>query len=297
MANNLPAGALLRYPLTLGTPPYEKWIFFEVKAGRHIGRTGLNVSQEADRTLKAVALYLPPEALSSTTTITWQEDEIGTVVGAAIESAYQRGTEVGTPGTKNAQDSAFQRVLNGIRGGAGSAVDKEVNAFLSTGGNERAVELVRGKVINPRVDLFFKNVNYRVHSFSFTLVPRNIQEAREISSILNVFQYYMLPDFGKTTESFIGYPYEFTISMFTQQNNQTHHLNSIGRSVLETFSTDHSSGSRVSFVNERGSTEYFPASTTIKLDFKEVRLLSRTDPEAPIWRGGERSSDDPNKLE
>jgi len=92
-----------------------------------------------------------------------------------------------------------------------------------------------GKTINPRTDILFKNVGYRDHSFSFKLLPRTRKEAEAIDNILNIFQYYSLPDYGQGSANFfIGYPYEFLITFFTQQaDGSTHHLNTIGRSVLE----------------------------------------------------------------
>lgn len=297
-------GSILKYPSTLATPPFEKWILFEAKAGRHIGRTGMNVAKEADRTLKAVALYLPPEALSSSTSVSWQEDSYGAVYGAALEAAMQEG-QLPNPTTQNVDNKAtLQRILSGVGRGAEAAVVesgfKALTALesniLGFGGVEQTLAGAFGQVPNPRTDLFFKGIDYRTHAFSFTLLPRNIQEARTIDHILNTFQFYMLPSFGKG--AFIGYPYEFDITMFTQRDGSPHHLNTIGRSVLTKCTINHASGSRVAFVNESGTNEYFPASTTLQLDFQEVRLLSRSDESSPIWHGtgGKRTSEyvDPN---
>ena len=53
------SGPAVRYPLNLGYPPFEKWILFQVKSGRHILRTGVKVESgdNLDKTIKAVALY------------------------------------------------------------------------------------------------------------------------------------------------------------------------------------------------------------------------------------------------
>lgn len=294
------AGYILKYPSTLGAPPYEKWMLFEAKAGRHIGRTGMNVAKEADRTLKAVALYLPPEALNSSISVEWQKDEYGAVYGAALEAAMQNG-ELPNPTTQNVDNKGtLQRILSAVgRGGEAAVVQTGMNFVrnlesntLGFGGTDQVIASTIGQIPNPRTDLFFRGIDYRTHSFAFTMVPRNIQEARQIGHILNTFQFYMLPSFGKG--AFIGYPYEFEITMFTQRNGGLHHLNSIGRSVLSKCGINHAAGTRVAFVNERGSNEYFPATTTIQLDFQEVRLLSRTDESSPIWHGTQGGRPLPN---
>ena len=84
-----------------------------------------------------------------------------------------------------------------------------------------------------------------------------------------------------------GYPYEFEIDMFTQHNGSAHHINTIDRSVLETVSINHASNSRVSFVDQYGGNQYYPTSTTITLQFKEVRLQGRNR-QTKIWHGENR---------
>jgi hypothetical protein len=119
------------------------------------------------------------------------------------------------------------------------------------------------------------------------MIPRNKQEADNIDQILNIFQFYMLPSFGTDTDTnplFIGYPYEFEISTFSEFNGSNHHITTFDRSVLESVSISHESNGRVSFVDDEGGIEYYPSSTTLTLQFKEVRLQGR-DKQKVIWRG------------
>ena len=86
-----------KYPsdLTEGGGPHEKWILFEAKAGRHIARNGFVAGapgaegNEPDRTLAAVALYLPTDALKSSHTATYKELDLGMAAGKAIEAAFR----------------------------------------------------------------------------------------------------------------------------------------------------------------------------------------------------------------
>jgi hypothetical protein len=145
------------------------------------------------------------------------------------------------------------------------------------------------KTLNPRVDLFYQNTEYRQHDMQFTLIPRNKAEAETIDNILNVFNDAMLADYGGNfleadTPAFIGYPYEFEIMMFTQVDSAKHHINTIDRSVLKSVSINHASGTRVAFVDSRGEAEYYPASTTLRLTFQETRIQGRNNPNG--WKRG-----------
>ena len=293
-----------RYPADLGSPPHEKWILFEVRTGRHVARDGFAAESATslDRTIASVALYLPGDALKSTTTVTWQEEEYGAAAGAAMEAAFQRGGAINAPTTAGGGSASGDVGRVVAKGAAAGAVAGGKQAAYNTAADqikqlaEKAkqdnvnvdaiVSGATGKTINPRTDILFKNVGYRDHSFSFKLLPRTRKEAEAIDNILNIFQYYSLPDYGQGSANFfIGYPYEFLITFFTQQaDGSTHHLNTIGRSVLETLTVDHAGGGRVAFVDEAGKQEFFPAVTSVEMTFKETRLLGR-DQASAVWRG------------
>lgn len=300
----------VRYPADLGTPPFEKWMLFEVRAARHLTRNGiLGTAGEhggnLDSTLKSVALYLPPDALNSSLSVTWQEDSYGTAAGAALATALQTQKVGNAPASVLNADTvlpALKSALKGAIGSAGQTIARDaatkigdvVNVLGSSSGGalantENIIAGITGSVTNPRTDIFFKSVDYRTHQFGFVLIPRSLEEAKAIDEILNTFQFYMLPSFGSDApgardSAFIGYPYEFVITMFSQVNGSSHHVNSIDRSVLENITINHASNNRVAFVDQYNGKQYYPASTTVTLTFKEVRLQGRNQ-QSVIWRG------------
>lgn len=273
------------YPSDLFTTN-PKWIWFKVKSGRHILRSGtLDVSNQSDRIVKSVALYLPSDALQSTLTAKWDTVDLG-AAGAVVEGAFQKAG--GTPARSGAvpiSNMSDANIGSAIAGGALSgAVTAGINKTMSEisaklgEGSTAAGQAVTGVTPNPRTDVLFQSVSYRQHNFTFQLMPRNENEAIAIDGILNVFQYYMLPSFGNIT--FIGYPYEFEIDMFTQHSGK-HHINTIDRSVLTECTINHAPTERVAFIKNG---EYYPASTSLRLTFQEVRLQGR-DKQYSIWRG------------
>ena len=279
--------SVVKYPADLGKSPHEKYMLFQVKEARHIQRKGMaGEDVEADRPIHSVGLYLPPEALHSTLSVDWTDKDMGIVGGAAISAFTAPGTTA---------DTLVTKLTNALTAGAGATgaawggevVDKALSFATSGGPGMEMLESMLGAKLNPRTDMLFDSVKYRQHQFSFTLIPRNKTEAGSIDEILSVFQFYMLPSFGATGEEslFIGYPYEFTIDMYTSEKAlgtgfPSQHINKIDRSVLTRCTIDHSAGNdRVAFAGN-----YYPAVSSLELNFTEVRLQGRDEQEV-IWRG------------
>jgi hypothetical protein len=300
-----------RYPADIGSPPHEKQMLFEVKKARHLGRRGfVGEDAQGDWTVAAAALYMPADALSSKTTVDWTGQDIGMVGGAIIE-AFSAG---GAPTT----DNIMQKLAKvGGAGAGGMALDLAAKNIIlplinavSGGGNGKAIlQSMFGQQTDPRTDMLFNAVQYRRHTFSFTLIPRSVDEAQSINNILNVFQFYMLPKYGGVDglgvdSFFIGYPYEFDITMITAAGAATGglvdraagspHINKIDRSVLTECDINHASGSRVAFMGN-----YYPASTSLTLNFTEVRLQGRDSyggPDGVMWHGSDETPLDPNSV-
>lgn len=154
-----------------------------------------------------------------------------------------------------------------------------------------------GMRVNPRTDILFNHIGYRSHTFDFMLIPRNEAEAKTIDNIVHMFQYYMLPSYSPNLSAgvsgmLIGFPYEFTITFWSEGRPNTHHVNKIGRSVLVGASVNHAAaGKNAFFKGSQG--DVYPAATSLSLTFKEVRLLSRESEE--ISRAGHSvdSTNDP----
>jgi hypothetical protein len=294
-------GSTVKYPNDLGAAPHEKYMLFKVSASRHIQRKGMiGEAGGADRPIHSVALYMPPEALTSTLNVDWGQSDMGIVGGKAIEAFTD-------PSTTN--DTVIQKLTSALGAGLGATAVgfgaeklKQGLDFVSSGGNGMGIlDSALGQKLNPRTDMLFEAVKYRTHQFAFTLIPRNETEAKSIDEILSVFQFYMLPSFGTGGDEslFIGYPYEFTIDMYTTQTNPewagdyasagpSQHINKIDRSVLTQCTIDHAAGQRVAFTGN-----YYPAMTTLQLNFTEVRLQGRDDQKV-IWRGSKRPGDGAN---
>lgn len=279
------AGVYAKYPAELGTAPWEKWILFEVRSGRHIARDGFvkESSTNIDRTVASVALYLPANAMKSSMSIGYEDISMGAAAGQAIEGMFQKGKidepNVGTGG------GILEKLKAAGSAGAGAGAglvqqagyDALSDVASAVGAAPEVIGALAGGAVNPRTDSVFDAVSYRTHDFDFSLIPRSKTEADSIDTILNILHFYSLPSYGAAGAGnfFIGYPYEFVITLFTQVTGGGHHINTIERSVLTNLNVDHAGGDRVAFVDNRGGMEYFPAATKLTLSFKETRLLGR----------------------
>ena len=305
-----PSATIHRYPAELGRPPYEKQMLFEVKQARHLGRRAtVGESEMKDGTVAAAALYLPPDALNSTMQVDWSSEEMGLIAGAAMEAFANAGGN--TPTAENIMEKLGAVVPAGF--GAGATLmatrfaERLLGALDTQGGatGKSVLQQMFGQKVDPRTDMIFQAARFRTHTFNFTLIPRNQHEGESINNILNMFQFYMLPKYGGSKERvnldsfFIGFPYEFDITMITSPSaarvgSKMHspHINKIDRSVLTQCQINHAAGDKVAFVGR-----YYPASTTMSLNFTEVRLQGRDSYSETMHRGrGNANLYDPNDV-
>lgn len=295
---------VFRYPHNVGQAPVDKWILFQAKKGRHIIRS--TTSPAGDTTLAACAMYLPEGALRTTIAAGWDGQDVGSLLGAAIEAGGQdvekffnsNLTDLAS-NTKGLIDGLMSKIAETGGANAGRlAMEAVKSGTLEHFGREfsAATGAALGQSVNPRTDLIFSSVPFRTHEFEFTLIPRNLKEAQSIDNIVKFFQYYMLPSFGENgtasggealgiSSFMIGFPHEFEIEMrhsgdptiLDGGGKPLRFVNRIGRSVLKSCAVDHAGGGKVSFIKDGG--DYYPTATKISLQFEEVRLLGRDSKE------------------
>jgi len=294
-----------RYPSNLGQKPFDKWICFEARAGRHVLRDTIvpETSSGTDRTLGSVGLYMSPEALKDTIGIAYDEQALGPFVGTAVERLAQTGQNLFDTRFNTLQDatSATQTMLkdltnaaSGAAGGIGASFVEAIKADLMKLGSsvlgEGAVGAVTGQRVNPKTDVLFDSQEYRKHSYNFLLVPRNLTEAKNIDTIVSFFQFYSLPIFrrgrnGQGGSFMIGFPYEFVITFRDGDGREMEHVNKVARSVLSSVSVDHAAGGKTAFIKD--GNDLYPVATRVQLEFQEVILLDRDSAEikrpVPVW--------------
>ncbi len=311
ISNRDPGARSFWYPEGLGRPPFDKWIFFEARSGRHVVRDQvINELNGVDRTLSSVGLYLSETALKNTLATVYETPDLGPFAGALAEAMAQTGrnfmdvimsasgdwvgnlkqalTAIGSGAAAIASGAgaAGLDVIKTASGLSPQAFTQMLEAQVLIGVNglsAGAGTAVLGKRPNPRTDMLFATQSYRQYEMTFLMVPRNIREAQMIDNIVRFFQFYMLPKYdtstanGKVGSFLLGFPYEFEISIRDGVGDELTHVNMFERTILENVMVDHAAGGKTAFVKDDKGT-FWPVATQITLAFKEVRLLDRNSP-------------------
>jgi len=158
--------------------------------------------------------------------------------------------------------------------------------FAGTQGGQ-AVSRATGQILNPHKAVVYQGPGgFRTFSFTFQLVPKSADEAKEIFNIVKFFKKRMHPGTGtgaginEVSSVTLTYPDEFEIQYFVNNKpadgiDHTRPLFKIHKCFMESFAADYTTSSLVSFLDDDQ-----PLTTTISMSFKETQLLTKKDIDA-----------------
>jgi hypothetical protein len=133
-----------------------------------------------------------------------------------------------------------------------------------------------GAIVNPNIELLFQGPQLRPFSFSFRLSPRDIDEAKQVKSIIRIFKEAMSV---KTASGglFLATPNVFKIKYINGTTKEEHtSLNKIKTCALQSCSVDYTpDGSYMTF-NDTNS-GYPMTSYNLTLQFQELEPVTDTD--------------------
>ena len=200
--------------------------------------------------------------------------------GAALAGAGLAGIGAALGGTAAAKAAGSALGAMGVTGAAGDA----------------ALKVFGGIATNPHKIVLFTGVDFRDHSFSWKLSPRNRRESDVIRRIVEMFTYYSHPEFV-AGGLFFKYPEFFQIK-FARDS----YLFRMRPSVCTDIKVDyHAQGTPAYIRNRDGSGEPAPAEVSLTISFKETEIISKQylNPSLPVSPAGEpdlRSDNDPEAV-
>jgi hypothetical protein len=164
-----------------------------------------------------------------------------------------------------------------------AAAGGALKAVAATQGGQ-AISKATGQILNPHKAVVYQGPGgFRTFSYTFVLVPKSADEAKEIWKIVRFFKKRMHPGTGtgagindiKSTT--LTYPDEFEIQYYVNNSlvdgkDETKPLFKIHKCFMESFATDYTTSSLVSFLDDGN-----PLTTTISMSFKETQLLTKKD--------------------
>ena len=182
---------------------------------------------------ETIILPLPTNGIVDNLQINYDSQELGALTGAAAKEIAAGIDKIGAAMNKGGTMSEKgYAALTGYIGAVRESVMKgaskvknmgaadaaaTVNAVLGGGGAiSSAIGNALGQAPNPHVTAIFRGINLRDFSFTFKLIPNNIQEANAINKILNVIRNRALPKRNPNTGGLtLNYPHEAEISIIT----------------------------------------------------------------------------------
>jgi hypothetical protein len=305
------------YPEGLTKPPFDKWVYFEARSGRHVVRDQvINELNGVDRTLASVGLYLSETALQNTLAVVYETPDLGPFAGAIVEMLAQSGRNlmdvmmsvgndwvgnlkkglmaIGTGDYSGASLAVGQAAtalgsnLGGALGTAAGLADTSMGSAITTltiqgfnGLSAGSGTAAFGKRPNPKTDVLFATQSYRHYEMTFLMVPRNIREAQTIDNIVRFFQFYMLPKYDAIDPA--AKVSAFMLG-FPYEFEIT--LRDPNGEMAHVNKFERSVLENVKIDHAAGQKTAFvkdngvfwPVATQITLAFKEVRLLDRNSP-------------------
>ena len=216
----------------------------------------------------AITLYMPPSVQVSYTA-SYTDTEIGAAAAVGAQ-AYQ--DIVNNKGIGDTALSALSTLAPDVGDGL---IRKALGAIDMIPGLEGAMEVVemqRGFIKTPRMELAFKGIPKRSFQYTFKMIPKSAEEAEEIQKIIKGFKLNMLPEMKSGTANQLTMPNTFDISyMYNGAENQ--YLHKISTCVLESMAVTYGGDRYKTFeANGNGAP---PVEVGITLGFKEMDLITR----------------------
>jgi hypothetical protein len=216
----------------------------------------------------AITLYMPP-SVSVSYGANYTDTEIG--AGAAIAANFYQDIV-----SKKGLAETIEKAGNSLGSELG---DVAIRTLLGAAdmipgleGAMEAVEMQRGFIKTPRMELAFKGIPKRSFQYDFKMIPKSAAEAEEIQKIIKGFKLNMLPEMVAGTANRLTMPNTFDISyMYNGADNQ--YLHKISTCVLETMSVSYGGDRYKTFESNANGAP--PVEVSITLAFKEMDLITR----------------------
>ena len=209
-----------------------------------------------------------PGNLKDNLSVSYGTAELGPTTGAILESAI--GEAPMGEGLLGAIGSITNRSIGAVTSGAeGAALEAAQKAAPQT---LNAASAYSGLAVNPYQTVLFKNPNFKKHSFSWKLMPRDEQESGRIRDIVRTFQFHMSPGVSRGPGLFFSYPSMVIVSLFPSSE----FLYRFKPCVVESVDVNYAAGSGPSFFKRSQA----PSAITLSIQLQEIEYWTNNDFEA-----------------
>jgi hypothetical protein len=203
-----------------------------------------------------------PDNLKDNTSVSYSSPDVGPFAGAALEQAAKNREETG---------SAISSFQSGVKL-AGSVLEGVAGEFvqgLQETGAGQAVRSYLGLTVNPYQTVLFERPNFKSHTFTWKLIPKNETESGIVRDIITTFQYHSLPGISDGIGLIFSFPSMVTVSL----HPSSEFLYRFKPAVVESISVNYAPGSAPSFYRRTDA----PTAVTITIQLKEIEYWTNRD--------------------
>ena len=245
------------------------------------GRMNRSIVMDRLPTVKhhtTIALYMPP-SISVTYNVNYNDKEVGTIAGAFGDAIV---AFLNTPGnTVSKLTSAATASGQGFSELAQSIAMKSLDTFAS--GAQTLLEINKGSVITPRMEMMFEGVGRRSFTYTFVFIPKSSQETDLVEKIVKIFKTYMMPEYkNSSTRREMLIPDMFNIK-YMYGNAENDFINKVSKCFLKDMTVEYGADRFTAYAPHNmmddfgvaGTQGAPPQKTKITLLFNEIETLSR----------------------
>ena len=219
-----------------------------------------------------IALYMPP-SIQVSYDVKYGDKEIGGLAAAFGDAIAAFSATPGNMTTK--LQGAIDASGQGFNELAQSFAMGTLDTFAD--GAQTLMELSKGSVITPRMEMMFEGVGRRQFSYTFMFLPKSAQEARLVENIIYHFKFFMMPEYAnKSTRREMKIPGTFDIR-YMYKGNDNDFLNKVSSCFLKNVAVEYGADRFTAY--EPTSSKFGsgppPQKTKMTLSFTELETLSQ----------------------
>ena len=235
------------------------------------------VKPTTKRIVDSVSLYLPP-MVTDNYSVQYSTTETG-LLGFLAASGFK----IGEAWSQNDYDRLARLGLGAFTGVVEELFKKVVASGLelltdAEGGYEMWNK-GKGRAANPYLEVFFQAPNLREFTYSFTFMPRSVDEQKEVQGIIKTFRFHMAPELRGEANRFMTLPSEFDIHyMYMDEqgsSKQNTFYNKIATCVLKDCKVNYTPDSKVASHSDGSSVKI-----QLDLSFQETEMITKDHIEA-----------------
>lgn len=284
MATPIQVSPILKYPGELNTNVIDYVIFsaHEYRTNQII--PGSDFSPDASPPPKrgsVIQLFMPNSTPAIGNDNGWDSsDNFQGPLGAIKRDLGSAATNIITGGMssgddwRNAGKDMARQIAEIAQGTGGAAQQTVLNAVAGiTGTNANTLlAITKGQIYNPNVEMIYGGPKIRSFSFDYIFLPKNINDAINMNRIIKEFKKWSSP--LAKEGSYYEIPAVWEVKYMTR-GEINKNMNLFKKAALQSVAVQANSQIDIHMAYENGT----PISTTMRLNFIEVDVITRKDHE------------------